>query len=132
MEFTIYDSLTGKILRNVSCPEDQFEHQTIDGSIAEGTYECDKFYWEDGFHQIPAKPDGLYNFDYTTKLWKLDVDRVISSNKDKRNMLLQSSDWTQLSDVNLTSAEKTRWATYRQALRDMTEQDFMNGNFPIY
>lgn len=40
------------------------------------------------------------------------------------NMLVQS-DWTQSPDSPLSSEEKAAWATYRQALRDMTtSQDF--------
>jgi hypothetical protein len=31
------------------------------------------------------------------------------------------SDWTQLADADLTAEEKTAWTTYRQALRDMTD-----------
>ena len=37
----------------------------------------------------------------------------------ERNKLLVESDWTQLPDA---SADATAWATYRQALRDITEQ----------
>ena len=37
----------------------------------------------------------------------------------KRNKLLVESDWTQLPDV---SANAAAWATYRQALRDVTTQ----------
>ena len=37
----------------------------------------------------------------------------------ERNKLLAASDWTQLSDA---SAEAAAWATYRQALRDITTQ----------
>ena len=37
----------------------------------------------------------------------------------KRNELLEASDWTQLPD---TPTDKQAWATYRQALRDLTEQ----------
>ena len=37
----------------------------------------------------------------------------------KRQGLLQDSDWTQLPDVPV---DKPAWATYRQALRDITEQ----------
>jgi hypothetical protein len=36
-----------------------------------------------------------------------------------RNAKLAASDWTQLAD---STADKTAWATYRQALRDVTEQ----------
>ena len=35
--------------------------------------------------------------------------------------LLSSSDWTQVADAPLTTAEKKKWATYRQELRDMTK-----------
>ena len=37
-----------------------------------------------------------------------------------RDMYLQESDWTQLSDVS--NVDKTAWATYRQQLRDVTTQ----------
>lgn len=41
----------------------------------------------------------------------------------ERNRLLETTDWTQLAD---STANKTEWATYRQALRDVTTQ----GEFP--
>ena len=37
-----------------------------------------------------------------------------------RNSLLLASDWTQLPDVTL--ANRAEWVTYRQALRDITDQ----------
>lgn len=40
----------------------------------------------------------------------------------ERNSLLKSSDWTQLADADLTETEKANWRTYRQELRDVTEQ----------
>lgn len=40
-----------------------------------------------------------------------------------RNQRLADSDWTQLSDVDLTAQQKADWAVYRQALRDITESD---------
>jgi hypothetical protein len=39
--------------------------------------------------------------------------------RDSRNVKLSESDWTQLSD---STANKEAWATYRQALRDITKQ----------
>jgi len=39
-----------------------------------------------------------------------------------RGMKLSKSDWTQLPDAPLTTAQKADWATYRQALRDITNQ----------
>ena len=40
--------------------------------------------------------------------------------REKRDLLLKESDWTQLSDVVLSN--KDAWATYRQSLRDVTKQ----------
>ena len=36
-----------------------------------------------------------------------------------RNFLLLDSDWSQLGDAPLTDAEKAKWVTYRQKLRDV-------------
>lgn len=40
----------------------------------------------------------------------------------RRNALLSASDWTELADVPLASEMKAQWATYRQQLRDLTDQ----------
>jgi hypothetical protein len=42
--------------------------------------------------------------------------------RQQRNVLLARSDWTQLPDAQLTTEQKAEWATYRQALRDVTTQ----------
>jgi hypothetical protein len=39
--------------------------------------------------------------------------------RDDRNAKLKYSDWTQVADAPV---DKTAWATYRQALRDITKQ----------
>lgn len=36
-----------------------------------------------------------------------------------RDMLIGLTDWTQSNDSPLTSEQRTAWATYRQALRDL-------------
>lgn len=132
MNFTVYNKNTGQILRTGSCPPDQFNLQAQGNEIVEGLYPDNLYYWDDGFQPMPTKPKGFYDFDYATKQWALNKEQTINSNKGIRNSLLLQSDWTQLPDVDLTTAEKDRWKVYRQALRDMTEQDFLNGNFPIY
>lgn len=38
-----------------------------------------------------------------------------------RAIKLQQCDWTQVSDADLTTEERTAWASYRQALRDLPE-----------
>jgi hypothetical protein len=43
-----------------------------------------------------------------------------ASVRETRNQKLRDCDWTQISD---STADKETWATYRQALRDVTAQD---------
>lgn len=45
-----------------------------------------------------------------------------SSVRQERNQKLKDSDYTQLGDASLSDADKLNWATYRQALRDVTKQ----------
>lgn len=40
--------------------------------------------------------------------------------RSQRNQLLKDSDWTQVADAPI---DKLAWATYRQALRDLTSQE---------
>ena len=59
------------------------------------------------------------------------VDLVISHDiadyiRSKRANLLRNSDWTQMADSPLSDAQKTAWATYRQALRDMPDTQLVN------
>ena len=50
------------------------------------------------------------------------VDAQWSLVRDERNAKLASCDWTQLSDAPLSNTQTAEWATYRQALRDITTQ----------
>lgn len=61
-------------------------------------------------------PDHVYRFGG----WVLDTYRAAARMVTRRNQLLRASDWTQLPDVPLPT--KAAWATYRQALRDITDQ----------
>jgi hypothetical protein len=46
-------------------------------------------------------------------------DEQAKSVRTQRTQLLKDSDWTQIAD---STADKAAWATYRQALRDITGQ----------
>ena len=48
-----------------------------------------------------------------------DAERIVET----RNQFLANSDWTQMPDSPLTTEQKAAWATYRQALRDVTAQE---------
>ena len=53
--------------------------------------------------------------------WLLDV---LAGNevRHQRDALLRACDWTQMPDVPLDAEARAAWSTYRQALRDLTEQ----------
>ena len=50
-------------------------------------------------------------------------DDKADSIRHERGNLLAACDWTQIDDSPLTNIKKTEWATYRQALRDITIQE---------
>jgi hypothetical protein len=66
---------------------------------------------EDGVVHTATGQELAYKAQKDKEQWKLI--------REQRNKLLADSDWTQLPD---TSADAAVWATYRQALRDITEQ----------
>lgn len=65
--------------------------------------------------------DGVWT--QTWKAMKLPEDQATTNMRAHRDTLLSRSDWTQVADAPVDAAV---WATYRQALRDITT----NANFP--
>lgn len=43
--------------------------------------------------------------------------------REHRNELLKETDWTQFQDSPITGSKLTEWQTYRQSLRDITNND---------
>lgn len=52
------------------------------------------------------------------------VDEMQADARSERNRLLSQSDWTQVLDAPV---DRDAWSTYRQALRDLPQQD----GFPV-
>lgn len=126
MNWSIYNLSTGQIDKTVVCGADmlnmQFNNKTH--AAIEGLYEDNGFYVENGIAKVmPDKPSKHHIFDFAAKQW---VDTrtqesewaLVRAERDKR---LLACDWTQLPDVPLETKEV--WALYRQALRDITEQE---------
>jgi hypothetical protein len=72
----------------------------------------------------PALQDGkwvqVWNVtDATAEEVEQRTEQKAASVRAERNAKLAASDWTQLAD---SAADKAAWATYRQALRDITAQ----------
>ena len=122
----------GQYTQTVNAPEENlnFEDPTriYVGEFDDGIH----LYYHDFETNRPAlKPENpnaseYKEFNYVTKQWinqepyQITTEMAWNTVKVKRFSLLKSSDWTQLPDVPL--ATKETWATYRQALRDITQQ----------
>lgn len=74
------------------------------------------FFKAGAFVALPPDPGPEYALDPVSKTWRADAARL----RQRRDVLLTASDWTQMPDVPL--ATKTAWANYRQELRDITKQ----------
>lgn len=94
-----------------------------DGRVDDGVWVA---YSTQGAERKRKPPPHTSEWDCAREEWR-DVrsqDERVSDARGaavrKRDGLLASSDWTQLPDVPLATNET--WATYRQALRDITQQ----------
>lgn len=78
---------------------------------------------QDGTEISPNFLDGIADEAVADERWK--------EVRAERNGKMSQSDWTQGADSPLTSSQKSMWRTYRQALRDITDQsDPLNINWP--
>ena len=70
--------------------------------------------------QIPLTQEEISQRQAEETAWNNGAfDRAMADLRSKRDRLLASSDWVMMSDSPI--ADKTNWETYRQALRDITE-----------
>jgi len=74
-------------------------------------------YWSDGWQDLPAKPEGSYKLEGGA--WVFDQDEFLAILRADRNRKLSACDWTQMPDSPLSDSQKSAWADYRQALRDL-------------
>lgn len=58
---------------------------------------------------------------------------ILAPIRNARNRLLAECDWTQVSDAPLTEQQKQNWSTYRQELRNLTDNfvDEKSVNWPV-
>lgn len=122
IDFYLYDS-QGRITSCGVCPDEDIALQAQPGlSVGVGRVDVSALCFVDGGRLMtaPPRPTSHHQFDYTLKQWVFDNAGAWASARAERNRLLAASDWTQLPDVPL--ATKQAWATYRQALRDLTQQ----------
>ena len=70
--------------------------------------------WDDDGNQITIDESAV-----TTKIAEIEAAQPLNEVRMIRNAKLAETDWTQSRDVTLTN--DAAWATYRQALRDITD-----------
>jgi endonuclease/exonuclease/phosphatase family metal-dependent hydrolase len=87
--------------------------------------------------QVNLTPEEIAQRQQDETAWNNGAfDRAMADLRQKRNTLLSASDWTQLPDTTLTTAEKTSWMNYRSELRNITNglttvEDVNGVSFPV-
>ena len=72
--------------------------------------------------QVPFTAEEEAQKDAEEAAWSAGAfDRAMADLRQRRNKLLQESDWTVLSDNTLTNVQRTSWMNYRTELRNITE-----------
>ena len=70
--------------------------------------------------QVPLTPEEIAQRQAEEIAWNNGAfDRAMADLRQRRDAMLKSCDWVMMSDSPI--ADKTAWETYRQALRDITE-----------
>ena len=69
---------------------------------------------------LPERPAGIY-YEWQNLSWVFNQQKFLEVLTSERNSLLAGSDWTQMPDSPLTTEQQAAWATYRQELRDITD-----------
>lgn len=134
-----------KVESNVR-PEKQFEIENIVGDTCdvvfydnieeyeietEGTIKTNyryDLYRIVGIHYREDLETELNNDPIKLQAWKekavkIEYDALADEVRAKRDKLLSDSDWTQMIDTSLSKEMKDKYARYRQALRDIPQQE---------
>lgn len=140
--YTIFDKETGEIT-GISTTNEEIPESAgrVGVSAILGEYNSSEYFVDKGYaiaYSISAKaeksvrPSDVHVWSNTLFGWidqRTEKDHI-SANRAQRNALLLACDWTQLPDA--PGATRFAWMTYRQALRDITNQpDQRNVIWPV-
>lgn len=127
MKYTYYDPNSGEIIGVIDTNDSNLAQMHLaDKTWIPGEYKFDRYYIDQGQPVLkPDQPrDGFdYNFDWTTKTWKLDIDRT-----SQRVRQVRDSELAQVDKVNpvwyssLSAEQQSELAVFRQALLDVPQQ----------
>ena len=93
--------------------------------IIYGDGECNpsRSYVENGqVRAMPESPGDGYDFNYTTKQWAQNPERLWHLVRLQRDRLIAETDWRVVVAMESGQALSPEWQAYRQALRDVTVQ----------
>lgn len=119
---------SGEIVASTTYVRGMPENPIQGGKLVRATipYSPGEYFYQNGnFLPLGKIPSENHLFNYQTKKWEVNLNKVEQEALRKRNQLLSESDWTQLPDV--PTATQQMWQSYRQALRDITDQE----NYPL-
>ena len=81
---------------------------------------------------MPPKPSDRHEFDYSIKEWKVNTELAWHYVYIERSRKLMDTDWLVTKAIETGEPMPAGWATYRQALRDITQQsDPMSIVWPV-
>lgn len=127
----------GEIIANGFCDESTYQEnieavKTMYGGdcfhLDDVSVSPDIFYFKNGkFFEYPEKPIRLCHFDFENEVWVIEIDKESNLVRQRRDVLLLQSDWTDSAQTRLGNEKFLKWQEYRQALRDIPQQ----AGFPL-
>lgn len=123
----MYEDEFRKLFPNTSMPQ-QLSEELINefgGDVVLEGPQAQPTRYQVGFRDGVEQIDGKWYTKYSVAdmeqeaIAAKDAEQA-KSVRDERNTKLKDSDWTQVADAPV---DKAAWATYRQALRDITTQE---------
>lgn len=117
----------GQVLRSACAPYQSLaEVPGIDATYKQVPFhisEPNEWYWAGGElrRKTPA-PSPYHVFCLESRSWTLDEDAAWSAVRAKRDAMLSACDWRVTRAQECAEPLPPAWQTYRQALRDITDQ----------
>jgi len=128
MNYTVYNFQTGQITKTFTSVDPELVQINLaDEYYIKGLYDFSKYYIENNQPILmlpnPSTDKIIYNFNWQTKQWDLNLDLTTQNIRFYRNNLLSTIDrvnpvWY----ASLTVQQQQELITYRQALLDVPQQ----------
>ena len=127
--FVVYTS-NGNVIRYGQCQDETFDLQAGENQfVIEDQFYGNQYVENGQLINMPEKPVGEYDFDYSEKTWVFNSQRADSIARSYRDQLLKDGP-DRISPIwynSMTDLQKQEWAQYRKDLLNITSQpDYPN------